>query len=103
MSSAFAAAVDTLFSDPHMADDAVYTPAGGDPVAVRVIARQPDKTIDVLGVTLASATTLFDLRVSDIAQPAAGDALETGGETYIVQGEPKRDAARLVWTIEAVP
>ena len=31
------------------------------------------------------------------------DAIVIGGETFIVQGQPLRDAERLVWTLEVRP
>ena len=54
--------------------DAVYTPAGGEPVSVRVITRRPD------------------------------DQLTVDGQTFVVQGEPeRRDSDRLVWTVDVRP
>ena len=46
---------------------------------------------------------MIDIRVSDIAAPADGDTIELDGAVYVIQGEPIRDAERLVWTIEARP
>ncbi len=43
----------------------------------------------------------FDVRTSEVADPAEGDTLDVDGVIYIVQGTPVRDAERLVWTIEA--
>jgi hypothetical protein len=66
--------------------EASYTPAGGAPVGVRVIAKRPG-TI-----------------VSEVASPDPGDQLTVGGETFMVQGEPeRRDPDRLVWTLDARP
>jgi hypothetical protein len=41
--TAFQGAVDATFA--AFGIDAVYTPAGGDPVSVRVIARRPDTIV----------------------------------------------------------
>ena len=46
---------------------------------------------------------MFDIRASEIAAPAEGDTIVVDGSTYVIQGEPIRDAERLVWTIEARP
>ena len=43
------------------------------------------------------------MRVSEIAEPRAGDRLNVDGEDYLVQGEPVGDTERLVWTLEAYP
>ena len=101
--SVFDAAVDALFADPNLAMDALYTPAGGDPVTVRVIAKRPDAIVGFGDTRIHAATAMVDVRVADVAAPAPGDTLEVGGETCVVQGEPIRDAERLIWTIEARP
>jgi hypothetical protein len=102
--TAFAAANDVLFADPHLARDAVYRPAGaGDGIPVRVMLRRPDR-IESFGETrLASSTTTLDVRVSDIAEPAAGDTLEVDGRTVVVQGTPLLDAEGLVWALDTRP
>ena len=99
--SAFAAAVDVLFANPHLARDAVYRPGGaGDGIPVRVMCRQPDR-IDSFGETrLASSTTTLDVRVSEVAEPVSGDTLALDGRTVVVQGTPLLDAEGLVWTLD---
>jgi hypothetical protein len=102
--SAFAAATDALFADPHLARDAVYRPGGaGDGIPVRAMVRRPDR-IESFGETrLASSTTVLDLRVSEVAEPAAGDTVELDGRTVIVQGTPILDAEGLVWAVDTRP
>ena len=102
--SAFAAATDVLFADPHLARDAVYRPGGtGDGIPVRVMRRQPDR-IEGFGETrLASSTTVLDVRVSEIAEPVAGDMLDLDGRTVVVQGTPLLDAEGLVWSLDTRP
>jgi hypothetical protein len=81
--------------------DAVYTPAGGEPIPVRVIARRPD-TIAGFGETrIHSATATSEVRASEVASPRPGDQLIIDGQTFVVQGEPERhDPDRLVWTLD---
>jgi hypothetical protein len=102
--TAFAAAIDALFADPHLARDAVHRPAGeGDGIPVRVMTRRPDR-IESFGETrLASSTTMLDVRASEIAEPEAGDTLQLDGRTVIVQGTPLLDAEGLVWTLDTRP
>ena len=102
--TAFAAATDVLFADPHLARDAVYRPVGdGDGIPVRVMLRRPDR-IDSFGETrLASSTTTFDLRTSEVPEPEAGDTLEFHGRTVVVQGAPLLDAEGLVWSVDTRP
>ena len=102
--TAFAAALDSLFVDPNLGVDAVYPAGGADPgVPIRVIVRQPDR-IGTFGETrIAAATTTVDVRMAEVAAPAAGDIVEVYGTVYMIQGEPIRDAARLLWTAELRP
>jgi hypothetical protein len=102
--TAFTAATDVLFADPHLARDAVYRSAGtGDGIPVRVMLRRPDR-IESFGETrLASSTTMLDVRVSEIVAAVAGDTLEVDGRTVVVQGTPLLDAEGLVWTLDTRP
>jgi hypothetical protein len=102
--TAFAAAIDALFSDPNLAGDAVYRADGADPgIAVKVIVRRPDRIGDFGDTRILAETTVFDVRASDIDAPTAGDTIAVDDTVYIIQGEPIRDAERLIWTIEARP
>ena len=101
--AAFVGLVDRLFVDPNLGRDAVYEPAGGEPVAVRVVARRADAVTEFGGGQLWSETTRLDLRVIEVASPRPGDRIILDGEAFVVQGEPVRDRERLVWTIEVRP
>lgn len=91
--------LDQLFA--IQGEDATYTPAGGSAADVKVIPVQPDEVEDLLGGTrVKSETTVFELRVSDVAAPANGDTLVHDGQTYTVKDAPeRRDRLRLVWTL----
>jgi len=104
MTDAFSAAVDDLFADPNAARDAVWRPGGtGDGIPVRAIARRPDREVEFGAVAVHTATAVFEVRVSEVPNPAEGDTIALGGETFVVQGEPVRDAERLVWTLDTRP
>jgi hypothetical protein len=69
----FVAAMDTLFADPNLARDALYKAGGADPgIAVRLIARRPDRIGDFGDTRISSETATFDVRTSEIAEPAEG-------------------------------
>ncbi len=101
--SVFADVIDTLFGDPNMARDAVYTPDGGAGHLVRVVARRADETTGFGEARLWSETTRVGLRVTEVANPRSGDRLEIDGEALLIRGEPVRDRERLVWTIDLRP
>jgi hypothetical protein len=102
--SALSAAIDVLFANPNLAVDTVYRPGGvGSGVSVRAIARRADRVGDFGDTRLLAETTVFDIRVSEIATPAESDTIEVDDKVYVIQGEPIRDAERLIWTIEARP
>ena len=101
--TAFAAAIDDLFADPNIGRDAVYTPEGGVPVLVRVVARRADAITDFGDARLWSETIRIDLRVAEVANPRPGDRIEIDGDAFLIQGEPARDRERLVWTVDLRP
>ena len=87
-----------------LGEDATYTPAGGDPVTVKVIPRRPDEVLDFGETKIKSAKAVFDVRVSELAAPAKGDALTFAGTGYVVQADPlRRDPRRLIWTLDTRP
>jgi hypothetical protein len=104
VTTAFSTAIDALFADPNLAVEALYRADGADPgIPVRVIVRRPDRIGDFGDTRILAETTVFDVRSSDIDAPTAGDTIAVDDTVYVIQGEPIRDAERLIWTIEARP
>jgi hypothetical protein len=103
--SAIGSAIETLFADPNLAREASYWVGGtGAALLVMVVARRPDQIIGFGETRLHSESAIFDVRVSEIADPRPGDTLELDGNSYVVQGEPVRsDPDRLVWTLDTRP
>ena len=98
--NAFVAAVDALFADVNLGLDAIWYPAGGAPQPVRVIRKAPDEVITFGAAQILSETTLVDVRVSEMADPKPGDGIAISADNFTIQGEPKRDRDRLIWTLE---
>jgi hypothetical protein len=95
----FQGAVDATFA--AFGINAVYTPAGGDPVSVRVIARRPDTIVGFGATRIHAETATFEVRANEVPDPRPGDQLAAGGETLLMQGEPeRRDPDRLVWMLD---
>ena len=95
----FDEAVDATFA--AFGIEAVYAPAGGDPVPVRVIARRPDTIVGFGETRIHAETATFELRASEVANPRPDDQLIVDGQTFVVQGEPeRRDPERLVWMLD---
>ena len=59
----FQSAVDATFA--AFGIDALYTPAGGTPVPVRVIARRPDAIVGFGETRIHAETATFDVRATD--------------------------------------
>jgi hypothetical protein len=98
--NAFATAMNVIFADANMAVDAIWFAAGTGPgIAIRVIRKSPDE-ITPFGVgRILSETTQLDVRVFDMQTPAHGDLIRIWAEDFILQGEPKLDRERLIWTL----
>jgi hypothetical protein len=104
MMTIFFTAINDIFADPNVARDAVWRPGGtGDGIPVRAIARCPDREVEFGDVAVHMATAVFEVRISEVPNPVEGDTIALGSETFVVQGEPVRDAERLVWTLDTRP
>jgi hypothetical protein len=100
--TAVAGAVDATFA--AFGIDATYTPAGVEPVSVRVIARRPDTIVGFGDTRIHAETATFEVRACEAANPRPGDLVTIGSETFVVQGEPeRRDPDRLVWSLDVRP
>ena len=102
--TAFATAMNVIFTDPNMAVDAIWFAGGvGAGVTVLIIRKSPDEITPFGAGRILSETTLLDARVADMSTPAAGDLIRIGLEDFILQGEPKLDRERLIWTLNTRP
>ena len=98
--NAFATAMNMIFTDPNMAVDALWIAGGTGPgVAVRVIRKSPDEITPFGAGRILSETTQLDARIADMPTPAPGDLIRIGAEDFILQGEPKLERERLIWTL----
>ena len=98
--NAFATAMNMIFADANMAVDALWLAGGTGPgVSVRVIRKSPNEITPFGAGRILSETTMLDARVADMPTPAPGDLIRIGAEDFLVQGEPKLDSERLIWTL----
>ena len=96
--SAFTDAIDDLFADPNLAVTVLYQGH-----SVRALVRRPDRDVQFGDIAIHAATSVFEIRVSELESPIEGDTITLGDESFIVQGTPTRDAERLVWSIDTRP
>lgn len=93
-----------IFADPHgPAVDAVYTDYLGQESPVRVIPDQGDAQSPFGAAQFVSASSVFSIRVEQVPQPRAEERLTVAGAHYRIQGQPVRNARRLLWRVEARP
>ena len=98
--NAFPTAMTIIFADANMAVDALWFAGGTGPgIAVRVVRKSPDEITPFGAGRILSETTLLDARIADMPTPAPGDIVNIGIESFIIQGEPKLDRERLIWTL----
>ena len=96
--TAFTDALDDLFADPNMAVTVTYQGR-----SIRALVRRPDRDIEFSDITVQTSTALFEIRRREVPAPQAGDVIVHDGDSFVVQGEPRLDAERLVWTIDVRP
>ena len=96
--SAFADALDDLFADPNMGVTVTYQGR-----SIRALVRRPDRDIEFADITVHTGTAVFEIRRQEVASPAAGDVIVRDGDSFVVQGEPRLDAERLIWTLDTRP
>jgi len=98
----FEGAVDATFA--AFGIEALYTPAGSEPVPVRVIARRPHVIVGFGETRIHAETATFEVRAIEVANPRPGDQLVVDGQTFVIQGEPeRRDPDRSVWSLDVRP
>ena len=101
--TAFHDALGVLFADPNIAVEIWHRDVEGQFTPARGILRRPDEITEFGSARLLSDTTRIDVRVADIPDPRPQEQILIGEETFLIQGEPRRDRERLIWTIELCP
>jgi len=98
--SVFATAIAALFADPNLGVDAIFTPVSGGSKTVRVITQAPDLFQPVGQSFIETPSLVLVVQVTDCPTLAQGDQFSIAAVNYKVQGEPRRDAERLVWQVD---
>ena len=101
--TAFAEALGVLFRDPNISVEIWHRDSEGQFTRARGILRCPDEITEFGSARLLSDTARIDVRVAEIPAPRPQEQILIGEETFLIQGEPRRDRERLVWTIELWP
>lgn len=101
--TAFAEALGVLFGDPNLAVEIWHRDGEGQFTRGRGILRRPDEITEFGSARLLSDTTRIDVRVADIPDPRPLEQILIGDETFLIQGEPRRDRERLIWTLDLSP
>lgn len=103
MIDAFASAIDALFADPNLGEDALWKAGGvGAGVTVRIIRKSPDRMAEFGESRALLPTVSIDIRHSQSATITEGDLILIGTETFKIIGEPMGDALGLVSACESV-
>lgn len=95
----FAAALDALFNAPGSAA-AVYIPEFGYPRDIRVIERQRIGTEGTVRPRPVSLGKIFDIRVSDVAQPQVGEIIFLNEKVLTLTLPPEIDAEGMTWVCD---
>lgn len=101
--TAFVEALGVLFADPNISVEIWHRDSEGQFTRARGILRRPDEITEFGASRLLSDTTRIDVQVADIPDLRPQEQILIGDETFLIQGEPRRDRERLVWNIELAP
>ena len=101
--TAFADALEVLFADNNIAVEIWYRDGAGTFTRARGILRRPDEITEFGAARLLSDTTRIDVRVADIPNPRPQEQILIGDETFLIEGEPRRDRERRIWTMTLCP
>ena len=101
--STFAEALEVLFFDANLSVEIWHRDSEGQFTRARGILRRPDEITEFGAARLMSNTTRIDVRVVDIPDPRPQEQVLIGDETFLIQGEPRRNRERLIWTLELTP
>lgn len=96
--NAFDSALSAIFRDPHLSKSAIYTPAGGAPMPIRIVFNEPDAQISgSIGQAPATASRFAaDMLVSQVpAKPDRQCRLQVEGVTYKVSSSTQERGGRI--------
>ncbi|WP_019223975.1 head-tail joining protein [Bartonella rattaustraliani] len=99
MIPSFKLAINRLFD--RLGLDALYC-GNGEEIPLKVILKSPDQIIDFRQTYIHSPIHMMEVRVTEIANPKAGDEVRLDGAIYRVQGESIQDTHNLVWKMEVL-
>ena len=101
--TAFTMALDALFADPNISVEIWHRDVEGQFTRTRGILRRPDEITEFGAARLVSYTVRLDVRSAAIPDPKPEEQILIADETFLIQGEPRRDRERLIWTLELQP
>jgi hypothetical protein len=96
--TAFTDALDDLFADSNMTVTVSYQGR-----SIRALVRRPDRDVEFSDITVHTGTAVFEIRRGEVPGPVAGDIIIHDGDSFVVQGELRLDAERLIWTLDTRP
>jgi hypothetical protein len=95
-------AIDVIFTDPNLAEGALWRAGGtGAGVAVRIIRKTPDEVAGFGASRAILPAVIIAVRGSEVTSPASGDTVQIGIVVFDIIAEPRRDTLGLVWECEA--
>lgn len=95
------AALDAIFSDPNIGEEAVWRPGGIGGTSVRVVRKQPSGIAEFGSSRAIMPAVLIEVRRSEAPNIAEDDVVKVGTQTFRVIAPPLLDPLGLVLTCEA--
>ncbi len=95
------AALDAIFSDPNIGEEAVWRPGGIGATPVRVVRKQPSGIAEFGSSRAIMPAILIEVRRSEAPDIAEGDLIQIGLQTFRLIAPPLSGPLGLVMTCEA--
>lgn len=97
-----------LIAAMELGNPALYTPVAGSAKTINVMESRADIETGFGGSRIKSNSGVFEVLVSDIAQPARGDTLTVTGlhgvtKAYVVKSFRYLDDQQLIWFLDCSP
>lgn len=86
-----------------LGDEVPYRPASGGETTITVSPAAADRLTAFATTRAQSPAAVFEVLVSDLAQPEVQSEIDFKGTTYKIKSFRRKDDERLIWLLDCYP